>query len=57
MQPTIFECESPDAKILREEIFGPVVGIYVYPDNDYKKMASTAGDLYTWLKQGARLTF
>ncbi len=34
IQPTIIEATNPHFKTMREEIFGPVLTIYVYPDAD-----------------------
>lgn len=34
IEPTIVETKDPKDKIIREEIFGPVLTIYVYKDND-----------------------
>ena len=31
VQPTVFEVEDPNYRLLCEEIFGPVLGIHVYP--------------------------
>ncbi|KAK9505066.1 hypothetical protein O3M35_009214 [Rhynocoris fuscipes] len=33
VEPTIVESKDPKDKIMTEEIFGPVVSIYAYPDN------------------------
>jgi 1-pyrroline-5-carboxylate dehydrogenase len=33
VQPTVIETEDPDFRTMREELFGPVVTTYVYPDN------------------------
>lgn len=33
IQPTIIETKDPKDKLMTEEIFGPVLTIYVYPDN------------------------
>lgn len=37
VQPTIIETTDPYFKTMQEEIFGPVVTIYVYDDKDYEK--------------------
>ncbi|CAD7094184.1 unnamed protein product [Hermetia illucens] len=37
VNPTIVVTTNPLNKIMREEIFGPVLTIYVYPDKDLKK--------------------
>ncbi|NNC17059.1 L-glutamate gamma-semialdehyde dehydrogenase [Corallococcus exiguus] len=32
VQPTLVQCDSPRHRIMTEEIFAPLVGLYVYPD-------------------------
>ncbi|MGE6760541.1 L-glutamate gamma-semialdehyde dehydrogenase [Corallococcus interemptor] len=32
VQPTLVQCNSPRHRIMTEEIFAPLVGVYVYPD-------------------------
>ncbi|KAJ9062287.1 1-pyrroline-5-carboxylate dehydrogenase [Entomophthora muscae] len=38
IQPTVIVAKSPDFKTMTEEIFGPVVTIYVYHLKDFEKM-------------------
>ncbi|RXN12223.1 delta-1-pyrroline-5-carboxylate mitochondrial [Labeo rohita] len=38
VEPTIIETTDPQEKIMNEEIFGPVLTVYIYPENDYKKV-------------------
>lgn len=40
IQPTIIVTTNPHFKTLTEEIFGPVLTIYVYPSNDFKSTVS-----------------
>lgn len=35
IEPTIAVVRDPHYRTMREEIFGPVLTVYVYPDNDY----------------------
>ncbi|XP_033113584.1 delta-1-pyrroline-5-carboxylate dehydrogenase, mitochondrial-like [Anneissia japonica] len=35
VEPTILETTDPQERIMQEEIFGPVVTVYVYPDNKF----------------------
>lgn len=35
--PTIIQTTNPKFKLIEEEIFGPVLTIYVYPDAEYEK--------------------
>jgi len=34
IEPTVVQTSTPDEKIFREEIFGPIVTVYVYPDKE-----------------------
>jgi len=36
VQPTLVEVISPTHRLMVEEIFGPVVTVYVYPDKEYE---------------------
>lgn len=38
--PTIIQSKTPQSKLMSEEIFGPVVTIYVYPDEQYEATLS-----------------
>ena len=35
MEPTLVETKDPSYRLMREEIFGPVVTAYVYPDSGW----------------------
>ena len=35
VQPTVVQVQNPRHRIMVEEIFAPLVGLYVYPDNQY----------------------
>lgn len=37
IRPTVILAKKPDFKTMEEEIFGPVLTIYVYPDNEFEK--------------------
>ncbi|KAF5364065.1 hypothetical protein D9756_000167 [Leucocoprinus leucothites] len=37
VQPTVILTKDPQSVTMREEIFGPVVTVYVFEDNDYDK--------------------
>ena len=37
IEPTIIEAKTPDYESIREEIFGPVLTVYVYPDAKYEE--------------------
>ncbi|KAI0236358.1 1-pyrroline-5-carboxylate dehydrogenase, partial [Massospora cicadina] len=38
IQPTVILTKNPDFKTMKEEIFGPVLTVYVYPAKDFEKM-------------------
>jgi 1-pyrroline-5-carboxylate dehydrogenase len=40
IEPTLIETEDAGNRCLREEIFGPVVTAYVYPDDEWEKTLS-----------------
>ncbi|KAM8927339.1 delta-1-pyrroline-5-carboxylate dehydrogenase, mitochondrial [Pelodytes ibericus] len=40
VEPTIIETKDPKEKIMTEEIFGPVLTVYVYPENTYREILS-----------------
>ena len=37
IQPTIIESKDPRSKLMCEEVFGPVVTVYVYPEKQYEE--------------------
>ena len=37
VEPTVIETEDPDFRLLRDELFGPVVTTYVYPDGSWEE--------------------
>jgi 1-pyrroline-5-carboxylate dehydrogenase len=37
IQPTVIEAKTPDCRLMCEEIFGPVLTVYVYPDQEYEE--------------------
>ncbi|KAF6732288.1 Delta-1-pyrroline-5-carboxylate dehydrogenase, mitochondrial [Oryzias melastigma] len=38
VEPTIIETKDPQDPIMNEEIFGPVLSVYVYPDKKYQEV-------------------
>ncbi|XP_046360059.2 delta-1-pyrroline-5-carboxylate dehydrogenase, mitochondrial-like [Haliotis rufescens] len=44
VEPTIVESSDPQDKIMTEEIFGPVVTVYVYPDEKAEEVAKLANN-------------
>jgi len=37
VEPTVIETSDPDFRLLRDELFGPVVTAYVYPERDWSE--------------------
>ncbi|MFN2469544.1 MAG: L-glutamate gamma-semialdehyde dehydrogenase [Gaiellaceae bacterium] len=37
VEPTVIETTDPEMPLMREELFGPIVTTYVYPENAYDK--------------------
>ncbi|XP_078095039.1 delta-1-pyrroline-5-carboxylate dehydrogenase, mitochondrial [Mustelus asterias] len=38
VEPSIIETKDPQDPIMKEEIFGPIIAIYVYPENKYQEI-------------------
>jgi 1-pyrroline-5-carboxylate dehydrogenase len=38
IEPTIIQTTNPHFKTMEEEIFGPVITVYIYPDNQYEEV-------------------
>jgi 1-pyrroline-5-carboxylate dehydrogenase len=47
VHPTVYQVQSPDHRLLNEEIFGPVLAVYVYKDAEWsstlKKIDQSGG--------------
>jgi 1-pyrroline-5-carboxylate dehydrogenase len=37
VRPTIIETDNPRFKLMQEELFGPILTVYPYPDREYEK--------------------
>ena len=37
IEPTVVVSKDPKSKLMAEEIFGPVLTVYVYPENEYEQ--------------------
>ena len=37
VRPTVIETEDPDFRFLKEELFGPILTVYPYPDGKYEE--------------------
>lgn len=53
IQPTIVQSKDPKDKIMVEEIFGPVLSIYVYPDKDLDSAMALVGGSTQFALTGA----
>lgn len=53
IQPTIVQSTDPLDKIMTEEIFGPVLSIYVYKDADVSKTIDLVGSSTKFALTGA----
>jgi len=53
IRPTIVHAESPKFKLMQEEIFGPVLTIYTYPDADFEKALELCDETSPYALTGA----
>ena len=53
IEPTLVQTTKPDYKLLCEEIFGPVVTTYVYPDDKWKDTLKTVDKTSPYALTGA----
>ena len=53
VQPTVIHAKVPDFKTMREEIFGPVLTIYVYPDADFDEAIHSCRTVTPYALTGA----
>jgi 1-pyrroline-5-carboxylate dehydrogenase len=53
IEPTIVQSKDPKDKIMTEEIFGPVLAIYVYPDNKLDETMELVGSSTEFALTGA----
>ncbi|XP_066255894.1 delta-1-pyrroline-5-carboxylate dehydrogenase, mitochondrial [Euwallacea similis] len=53
IEPTIVQSKDPKDKIMKEEIFGPVLSIYVYPDSQVKQTLDLIGSTTEFALTGA----
>jgi 1-pyrroline-5-carboxylate dehydrogenase len=44
VQPTILLTKDPHSATMKEEIFGPILTVFVYPDHQYEKYLEIASD-------------
>jgi len=53
IEPTVILTDDPHFKLMEEEIFGPVVTIYVYKDNQFAEMLHTCDKTSPYALTGA----
>jgi len=53
IEPTLVETKKADYRLMCEEIFGPVVTVYVYPDNKWKDTLTTIDKTSPYALTGA----
>jgi len=53
VEPTIVQVSDPQDKLMQEEIFGPVLSVYVYPDNQYKDVLKMVDSTSPYALTGA----
>ncbi|MBC8183340.1 L-glutamate gamma-semialdehyde dehydrogenase [candidate division KSB1 bacterium] len=55
IEPTIIQTTDPKFKLMDEEIFGPVMTVYVYPDEEYEKTLHICDETSPYALTGAIL--
>jgi 1-pyrroline-5-carboxylate dehydrogenase len=53
IEPTLVEAKSPDYRLMCEEIFGPVVTAYVYPDGQWPETLRLVDETSPYALTGA----
>ncbi|MCR4659329.1 MAG: L-glutamate gamma-semialdehyde dehydrogenase [Bacteroidales bacterium] len=53
IEPTVILAKKPDYKSMCEEIFGPIITIYVYEDKDYEKACHLCDETSPYALTGA----
>ncbi len=53
VRPTIVEVSKPDHRLMKEEIFGPVVSVFVYPDAQFVETLRTCDRSAAYALTGA----
>ena len=56
IEPTIAVTENPNFRTLKEEIFGPVLTIYIYADKDFEKVLDLVDTTSAYALTGAILS-
>lgn len=53
VQPTLIECEDPQFKTMQEEIFGPILSVHVYDENDLDRALALCDETSPYALTGA----
>lgn len=53
IEPTLLRVDDPAARVMCEEIFGPVLSVYVYPDDQWSDILSTVDTTSPYALTGA----
>ncbi len=53
VQPTVIRAHNPKGKLMADEIFGPVLTLYVYPDDEYEEALELCDTTSTYGLTGA----
>jgi len=53
VEPTVVLSKDPQSKLMEEEIFGPVMTIYVYPENEYDQTLEVCNQTSPYALTGA----
>jgi 1-pyrroline-5-carboxylate dehydrogenase len=53
IEPTVVVTTNPKHKLMEEEIFGPVLTLYVYPENEFMDMLKTCDDTSPYALTGS----
>jgi len=53
--PTVLECSDPTDEAFTTEYFGPILAVYVYPDDAYAEMLAQAADVAPYALTGSVL--
>jgi 1-pyrroline-5-carboxylate dehydrogenase len=53
IRPTLVQAKRPDYKLMQEEIFGPVLTAFVYPDREYEKTLELCDNTSPYALTGA----
>ena len=53
IEPTVIVCKKPDYESMVKEIFGPILSVYVYPDNELEKTLKICDEASPYALTGA----